>query len=467
MADYNRQVNNIAAQAQAMLNRLSSEGITNSAGQQTHTYNQGNNTFTPVSSPVNPPSNNYTPPATTTPPVSVDPNAPSINRTASLTSSRIEDTLISSLYTPEKQDEIRKKFLDAVQPWVDTINSNTNLLVEEQNQIKQEQLGRARAGMARGGLIGGMEDTRVSTDIANANLRKEQEIRNTQQQKVLEVQNEMRKLAEEDIRNNANMALKASEQKFSKENTAKLTEASLANTEANIEATKQATKASIEALKTANQKKAADMIETLGKQNVRIDQVPLETLNSFMEFTGLSKDVIEVMLNDYADKANKIDYKWTFIGDKMVGIGTDPKTGLPVRKDVAMPTGTGKALEGFESTTLDNGIRLYYKTDANGKMIPGTEYMDSSIYQTILKLKKQYETPKAGDDTNKIGATTLQDLSIASANNKWDNNSYQKILSWVQTGSATEVQVKEGLLLKAIKNKSIKAEAVMSELGIN
>ena len=74
-------------------------------------------------------------------------------------------------------------------------------------------------------------------------------------------------MAEENILNTRNTALRAAESKLSAENTARLTDASIRQTEQAIESSKQAMQQQAESFKTSQRDKALSLIKELGNAN--------------------------------------------------------------------------------------------------------------------------------------------------------------------------------------------------------
>lgn len=484
----------IQAQAQAMLSRLASEGITNSSGQQTHTYNQGTNTFTPVAAAPTPPvptpqsttyitygpgSPNYNPggnnnyvsynggtptPATGNEPGVIwnHPTGGSVDRTVAPVTQAPTNTMdaLMSLWTPEKEDQIRQKFLSAVQPWVDTINAQTGLLTAEQERLRTEQQGRNRAMLSRSGLIGGMEEQRTVADIDQYNLQKKQELLNAQNQKIESVKNEARKMAEENILNTRNTALRAAESKLSAENTAKLTDASLRQTEQAIASSKQAMQQQSEAFKTSQRDKALSLIKELGNANTDWATLDYSTKQSLLEFSGLDEKMAGLIMNSYKDAANKVDYKLTVTNnDQIIGIGTDPRTGEPVQETWNLPTGWSQKLQGYQ-LKIDNGMLIGYKTDPNGNPMPETIVVDAKIAQTLSALKNQEQgnaKPANLDaETDKIYAGIVKNYTASQARN---------VLNWLTSGSPQEILDKQSYFKSNVGSLSIGYEQLMSKLN--
>jgi len=121
--------------------------------------------------------------------------------------------------------------------------------------------------LARSGLVGGTEEMRTTADINQYQMNKKQELYNAQQQKIQAIQAEARKMAEENIAANKNLALKASEQKFSQANTQLLTAASTRKTEADIENIKNTMAIQAQQMKLDNRDKAIALIKELGTAN--------------------------------------------------------------------------------------------------------------------------------------------------------------------------------------------------------
>lgn len=382
--------------------------------------------------------------------------------------SNVESTLASALYTPTQEEEIRKKFLDAVQPWVDTINSQSELMALKQQQIRYEQLGRNRAMLARSGLVGGTEEIRTSADIQSSNLQKENEMRMANKAKILEVQNEMRKMAEANISENKNLALKASEQKFSQANTKLLTASQLKQTEQVIASSKANMQQAADRLKMEQRDKSMEMLKVLGQNNTKWSDVPIETKEAFMNMTGLNSDMLELLSNSYKDQANKIVWdKGTIVKGKLVTQGINPLTGAAEFKETLLPAGMEKALEGKEFKDLGGGMLMFYETDANGRIINSSIVYDTQLaeYATKLKLQEINANKSTTETTNKISADTITKLSTAQQKSKWDPAKYQKLLSWMQTGSDAEVQQKEALVLPKL-SMSISIDNLLSQLGV-
>mgnify|MGYP003808100061 CR=1 FL=1 len=397
--------------------------------------NTGTTGITTPTPPITP-----TPPTTPTPTITTDqPTIPTYNWETvdrTIPTTNVEATLAAALYTPTQEEDIRKRFLDAVQPWVDTINQQTNLLINEQNRLQQEQLGQNRAMLARSGLVGGTEEMRTTADINQYQMNKKQELYNAQQQKIQAIQAEARKMAEENIAANKNLALKASEQKFSQANIQLLTAASTKKTEADIENIKNTMAIQAQQMKLDNRDKAIALIKELGTANADWDTLDYTTKKTILGSSGLNEKMADLIMNSYKDAANRIDWKITILpNDQAIGIGVDPRTGNPVQETWDLPAGFSKKLEGNKFDIKD-GIAWTYKVDANGNMVPGTLSYDPSAAVTLsnIKINEALMTNAAKDNVASLDSDTKDHFNLMTSQlNTYTEDQKQEILDWLTT----------------------------------
>lgn len=133
--------------------------------------------------------------------------------------------------------------------------------------MAEEAQGRNRAFLARSGLIGGQQEMKTSLDLDKYEQQQMQELQNKQQQKIQGIQAEARKLAEANISENKNLALKAAGMKFDQANTQRLTDLQEASVKSSIKVAEQEAQRAAESFKLAQRDKAVDLLKELGTSN--------------------------------------------------------------------------------------------------------------------------------------------------------------------------------------------------------
>lgn len=311
--------------ANALIDRLKTEGLTNSSGVQTHSYNAASNIFTPT--PQTPP------PATTTPAATY--TAPDLKDTYN-----VYDNFIKFLLNEDEQQEVRDRFTGLGQPLVENIQNQTSLMMADAKRAANELMARNRALMSRSGLAGSQFDTRSIADAEKYNMQQEQRIQAEQDRKILDVTKELTSMSENVIAKNKELALQSANMKADTKMKEAMKGIEADYTTASINKMKQDIEVAAQTMKYENIEKSMSIAEYLAKSGVSFEKLPFSTQSMLKTNTGLSDDTLSLYMNSKKAEGERIDYKAHVVGDTLVYSGIDPKTNQVVTKSFAFPKAT-------------------------------------------------------------------------------------------------------------------------------
>ena len=391
----------IQASAQAMLSRLASEGLTTSSGQQTHTYNPTTNQFTPTfSPPITAPdysNKNYQVP---------NYQAPDLSSTLNT---------LDLLMTPEEAEDVRARFGKVTQPLIDTIGDQTALMLAEGKRAANELAARNRALMARSGLLGGQFDIRSQADIDKYNMQQEQKIRTEQDQKINELNKWATEASENIIQANKELSLKAASLKADIKMKEAMQGLEASQIASQIKSAESDSYIKLQTLEKQNELQAWDIIKEMGASGISIEKIPYTTRQKLLSITGLEKDGLEYLLNEYKSDKDKIDFKTTTAGNKIIMSGYDPVTGKIKVLEHTLPEVKEKYKDNYKIGTKE----IKTKDGQEFTMIQrtwtdsyGVNHDDLTTYEEYIewqaKINKESLLPK---DVTLIDPKTGQPLS--------------------------------------------------------
>lgn len=231
---------------------------------------------------------------------------------------------------PVDENAIREQRRREAQAEIDAIDAVYNTMVSDRRVVNEGNLGSTRASDARGGNLGG--------DFGNANMSRQRDLN----ENAIKAINAERGVKIQSIFADINKSVKD-------EVAAKKAEA-LGQADSYKNYLSDA------------QTKARAAAASLGSSGLSFDELKSqqpEVLNTLLKNTGYDEFTLATIMNNNKKAAEKINYTYKTVGNKVIGYGLNPKTGEIESIEKTIPGLGDKELGEYSPTTLPDGTLIF------------------------------------------------------------------------------------------------------------